>query len=148
MARSIPKFVKKAQIFTCRFEICWDIIKEQIARNCPFTSNIKPEIGKIRPIVVVHAHKRSRLALVVPFTTRKPMQETASALYIPAGVMPGVLAKRECWALCDMAQTVSLNRLDNVYKNRESNLHLNAKESRLSEKYFTEIKTRLRNLFN
>ena len=81
--------------------------KSKIVQSQEIISNIKPEIGKVRPVVIVYPHKRSKLAIVVPFTTKKPYKKKTNALHIPAGIMPGVLGRVECWALCDMPQTIS-----------------------------------------
>ena len=75
----------------CLFEACWDRKNGTIIQNHDITSNIKPEIGKIRPIVVIYPHKRVKLAIVIPFTTKKPFKKNTYAIHIPAGIMPGVL---------------------------------------------------------
>jgi uncharacterized protein YifN (PemK superfamily) len=146
MATITPKFVKHSQVFMCLFEACWDIANSKVANGAGYKANISPEIGKMRPVVIVHAHKRNRLAIVVPFTTQKPLKEITKTLYIPTGNMPGVLGKNECWALCDMVQTVSIARLQNVYAGQR-NIHLNPQDSVLPKHYFEAIKTILKNLF-
>ena len=141
MSTGTVNFVKKSQILMCQFEDCWDNKKSKIVQSQEIISNIKPEIGKIRPIVIVYPHKRSRLAIVVPFTTKKPYKKKTNALHIPAGIMPGVLGRSECWALCDMPQTVSTFRLKTVFSGAKNDYHrrINQKDSVLPPEYFKEI---------
>ncbi|MDR1027290.1 MAG: type II toxin-antitoxin system PemK/MazF family toxin [Rickettsiales bacterium] len=142
-----PRFVKRGQVFVCDFEACNTSTTSMICYMdenighpvCGFTANIKPEIGKCRPVVIVYAHKRTRLALVLPFTTQKPKREIANTLPVPVGVMPGVLARKECWALCDMMQVVNLDRLQPVYFNNITAAHTSFNESRLPMPYFDKI---------
>ena len=133
----------------CKFGAYWDNNNCIICTDEKITSNIKPEIGKIRPVVVVHAHKRCKLALVIPFTTKRPEKEVRYTAHVPAGIMPGVLAREECWALCDMVSVVCLDRLENVYsgeKNKYARL-IKAPDSKISEKYFSEIQKIVKTLF-
>jgi uncharacterized protein YifN (PemK superfamily) len=67
----------------------------EIIQDHEIIASIKPEIGKIRPVVIVYPHKRSKLAIVIPFTTKKPYKKNASALYIPERIMPGVLGRTD-----------------------------------------------------
>jgi uncharacterized protein YifN (PemK superfamily) len=134
-------FVKKNRILMCRFESCWDVNKNSIAQKCAFISNIKPEIGKDRPVVVIYAHKRAKLAMIVPFTTQRPAEEITNTLYIPVGIMPGVLSRKECWVLCDMIQTVSIDRLHYIYLGTKDSYRrrLDSDESFLPDNYFKQI---------
>ena len=59
-------FVKKSQVLMCQFEDCWDREKSKIIQDHEIIENIKPEIGKIRPVVIVYPHKRTKLAVVIP----------------------------------------------------------------------------------
>jgi len=147
-AKTSLNFVKKSQVFICRFELCCKKEDQSICA-CDYTSNIKPEIGKDRPVVIVHAHKRCRLAIVVPLTTQRPEQEKEYTIRLPVGAIPGVLGKKECWALCDMIQTVSLDRLQNIYSGNHDTRYrlLTAAQSALLKDYFNEIKETLRNIF-
>jgi uncharacterized protein YifN (PemK superfamily) len=120
MSNGSVNFVKKSQVLMCGFEDCWDKKKSKIIQNHEIIANIKPEIGKIRPVVIVYPHKRSKLAIVIPFTTKKPYKKNTNALHIPAGVMPGVLGRTECWALCDMPQTVCTDRLKTVFSGNKN----------------------------
>ncbi|MCL2521081.1 MAG: type II toxin-antitoxin system PemK/MazF family toxin [Spirochaetaceae bacterium] len=107
----------------CNFESCYNK-KDGTISNHEFTANIKPEIGKIRPVVIIKPHKRHRLALVVPFTTQKPTKELSFTVEIPLGFMPGNLKHKKCWALCDMLQIVNLARLQRLYRQNIQNICL------------------------
>jgi len=120
-----PNYVKKGQVFMCRFEDCWDRTTSCISTNEAIIANIKPEIGKIRPVVVVHPHKRHKLAVVVPFTSQKPLKEDSYTVFVPIGEMPGILAKKECWVLCDMVKVVSLDRLQLPFSKKKEVSTLN-----------------------
>lgn len=132
----------------CKFEDCWDNDKCKIIRDSKIISNIKPEIGKIRPVVIIYAHKRAKLAVVIPFTTSKPSTEISNTLHIPVGIMPGVLGRTECWALCDMPQTICTDRLATVFSGDNDNYYrrFNQTESILRQRYFQEITTILKKL--
>jgi uncharacterized protein YifN (PemK superfamily) len=135
-------FVREAQVLMCLFEACFDKSKNKIIRHCEnIISNIKPEIGKSRPVVVVHRHRRNKLALVIPFTTMPPTDEIDKTVHIPSGVMPGVLGKKECWALCDMIQVVSIERLQEIYTGEKDTYYRRLKsiESVLPEKYYSAV---------
>jgi uncharacterized protein YifN (PemK superfamily) len=141
MLNGSVNFVKKSQVLMCQFEDCWDRKKSKIIQDHNIIANIKPEIGKIRPVVIVYPHKRSKLAIVIPFTTKKPYKENTNALHIPAGIMPGVLGRTECWALCDMPQTVGTDRLKTVFsgKKNEYQRRINQADSILPAEYFRRI---------
>jgi len=53
--------------------------------------------------------------------------------------MPGVLAQKECWALCDMMQVVNLCRLQPTYQKKTTAAHTSFGNSRLSAPYFVKI---------
>jgi uncharacterized protein YifN (PemK superfamily) len=115
--------------------------KTKIVQNHEIIANIKPEIGKIRPVVIVYPHKRSKLAIVIPFTTKKPYKKNANVLHIPAGIMPGVLGRTECWALCDMPQTVCTHRLKTVFSGNKNEYQrrINQADSILPVEFFRQI---------
>lgn len=119
----------------CDFELCCEKSTGHFC-HCDYTSNLKPEIGKIRPIVIIHPHRRHRLAVIIPFTTQKPLKEAVTTLEIPFGKMPGTLAFKECWALCDMIQVVNLDRLKRVYRQKLDDVIL-------PQTYFTQIKDKI-----
>jgi len=125
----------------CQLEDCWDKKNSKIIQNHEIIANIKPEIGKIRPVVIVYPHKRSKLAIVIPFTTKRPYKKNTNALHIPAGKMPGVLGRTECWALCDMPQTVCTDRLKTVFsgKKNEYQRRINQADSILPAEFFIQI---------
>ena len=141
MSGNNVNFVKKSQILMCQFEDCWDKVKCKIVHNQDIISNIKPEIGKIRPVVIIYPHKRKKLAIVVPFTTKLPVKDKSNTLHIPSGIMPGVLGRNECWALCDMLQTVCVDRLRTVYSGNKNDYHrrINQVASILPTNYFNQI---------
>ena len=131
MQKFEPRFVRRAQIFLCDFEACCN--KSDCTICHPgFSANIKPEIGKVRPVVIVRPHKRHRLALAVPFTTQRPTKEVSYTVEIPLGVMPGKLRHNKCWALCDMVSVVNLARLQRVYRQ-------DLQESFIGLDYYKEI---------
>jgi uncharacterized protein YifN (PemK superfamily) len=130
----------------CRFEDCWNKDLACVHTDTSIISNIKPEIGKIRPVVVIHPHKRHRIAIVVPFTTQKPQKENFYTICIPAGIMPGILAKKECWALCDMLKAVSLDRLQLPFCGKK-NLHESFNTTMLKNDTFIEICSIVKSIF-
>ena len=134
-------FVKKSQVLMCHFEDCWDKINSKVIQGKDTIATIKPEIGKIRPVVIIYPHKRSRLAIVIPFTTKKPYKKNTNALHIPAGIMPGVLSRAECWALCDIPITISTLRLKTIFSGTKNNYHrrINQTASSLPPEYFQQI---------
>ncbi|MDR0304212.1 MAG: type II toxin-antitoxin system PemK/MazF family toxin [Chitinispirillales bacterium] len=140
-----PNYVKKGQIFMCRFEDCWNKINSCIDTNESIIANIKPEIGKIRPVLVIHPHKRHKLAVVVPFTTKKPRKESSYTVFIPMGIMPGILSEKECWALCDMVKVVSLDRLQVPFR-RKRDSHNGINITTLGEDRINEICNIVRNI--
>jgi uncharacterized protein YifN (PemK superfamily) len=141
MSNGTVNFVKRSQVLMCQFEDCWDRKKAKIIQDHEVIANIKPEIGKIRPVVIVYPHKRSKLVIVIPFTTKRPYKKNANAFHIPAGIMPGVLGRCECWALCDMPQTVCTHRLKTVFsgKKNEYQRRINQADSILPDEYFKQI---------
>lgn len=141
-----PVYVQKGQVFMCRFEDCWDKDNDKICSHNSITANIRPEIGKIRPVAVIHSHKRHRTALVIPFTTQKPQNETFYTVFIPQGVMPGILAKKECWALCDVLKTVSLDRLQLPFCGKK-NLHESFNTTMLDGDKFAQVWATVASLF-
>ena len=68
-------------------------------------------------------------------------KENTHALHIPAGIMPGVLGRTECWALCDMPQTVCTHRLKTVFsgKKNEYQRRINQADSILPADFFMQI---------
>ena len=134
----------------CQFEDCWDKKQCQVINNNIIISNIKPEIGKIRPIVIIYPHKRIKLAIVIPFTTKKPIKDISNTIHIPAGIMPGVLGRTECWALCDLPQTICIDRLRTVYSGSNNNYfrRINQNDSKLPLEYFKQIIEKSAKLIN
>jgi len=133
----------------CRFELCWDAEHSELFASRQITSNIRPEIGKIRPVIIVHAHKRCKLAIIVPLTSQAPTKEVQHTIHIPAKILPGVLSGKDSWALCDMICTVSLDRLEAVYtgNKRKQRRLLDANDWKLPAEYFDKIRQILKNMF-
>jgi len=90
------------------------------------------------------------LAIVIPFTTKKPVKEISNTLYIPAKVMPGVLGRTECWALCDMPQTICTDRLRTVFSGNKNkyNRRINQSDSILPSEYFRQILDKTAKIIN
>lgn len=82
--------------------------------RCDFSGSIAPEIGKIRPVVVITPHyvQRYRLCAVVPLSTRRPAIALAYHVRLHGTPFPG--AALEQWAKCDLATSVSHARLDRI----------------------------------
>jgi uncharacterized protein YifN (PemK superfamily) len=146
MSQNSPvNFIDKKQVFICDFDACGDSAREKVNLT-PYTASVKPEIWKKRPVVILRKPRHVFRALVVPFTTKTPWEKDLSVC-VPLGAMPGVLAKKECWALCNMVQDVSIQRLENVYRDGKTRYWLKAKQSCLPDKYFAEIMLKLQNMF-
>ena len=133
--KKVISFVKKAQILMCDFELCCRKSDNLICRQ-DVLPNIKPEIGKIRPVVIVKPHRRHRLAIVIPFTTQRPVGETGCTLEMPIGTMPGRLAPNKSWALCDMICTINIDRLQRIYRK-------DLQDTLISDEYFQQIKSKI-----
>jgi uncharacterized protein YifN (PemK superfamily) len=88
------KFVKDGQVLMCFFEACRNREDDSIVREGKLSANIRPEIGKLRPVAIVHSHKRARLAIVVPFTSQDPTKEVRHTVHLRPGLLTGVLAKK------------------------------------------------------
>lgn len=101
-------------------------------QSCDFTANIKPEIGKVRPVVIIKPHKRDNLAIIVPFTTQTPNNEVDYTVEIPLGIMPGKLQHNQCWALCDMIHVINIKRLSRIYRQPLDKIFI-------SKEYFDKI---------
>ena len=88
---------------------------------CDFTTGFKPpEMTKRRPVVVISPRRRrsGRTCTVVPLSTAAPDPVLPFHHCMNPNSMPGSLANRRNWAKCDMATTVSLERLDRVFVGR------------------------------
>jgi len=127
----------------CKFEDCWDNNNSRVCADKSITANITPEIGKTRPVVIIRPYKRNRQAVIVPFTTKPPQKESIYTAFMPSGSMPGILAKKECWALGDMPKTVSLDRLQRPLSGNK-NLCVEYSAAILNNTKFIEILSALR----
>ncbi|WP_083507677.1 type II toxin-antitoxin system PemK/MazF family toxin [Aureimonas frigidaquae] len=79
------------------------------------TGFIKPEMVKLRPVVIVSPRLRRRadLVAVVPLSTTPPNpaepHHCCLSLVVP---LPAPFETPQMWAKCDMVSTVALSRLD------------------------------------
>lgn len=82
---------------------------------CDFTQAFKaPEMVKIRPVVVVSPRRRAGpgLCTVVPLSSTEPTPFEPYHHRLSAAAYPP--ARGPMWAKCDMAVTISCERLDRV----------------------------------
>ncbi len=79
---------------------------------CDFSGSIKPEICKKRPVLVLTPRFRrvQRLLTVIPLSTTAPMSIQRWHTKIQVD-LPHPYDSPECWAKCDLIQTVSWDRL-------------------------------------
>lgn len=79
---------------------------------CDFRGFVEPEMIKMRPVVVLRAHKRNgKLVTIVPLSTTRPTHLEDFHVELPFCPLPGVLSSTRVWAKCDMIYTVSIDRL-------------------------------------
>lgn len=76
------------------------------------------EMIKRRPVVVVSRHDshNRRLCSVVPLSTTAPKPPRMWHHHMPHLSIPGWPESGDCWAKCDMLQTVSFDRLNKPYQ--------------------------------
>jgi len=81
---------------------------------CDFRGYEKPEMVKVRPVVVISPKyaQRGELVTIVPLSTTPPITAQPYHFEFDNNPIPG-RAKRT-WAKCDMLATVCLARLDRV----------------------------------
>src|SRR5262245_54414446 len=92
-------------------------LKPGMVLICDFRGTIAPEICKTRPVVVVSpAHViRAGLIAVVPLSTTRPRIARAYHACLTSPPFRG--ASEEVWAKCDLAMSVSLERLRRIRLN-------------------------------
>lgn len=80
---------------------------------CDFRGYIRPEMVKVRPVVIVSPNhlRHPGLVTVVPLSTTAPDAVQPYHYRLANNPIPGDAAT-ELWAKCDMAATVCLERLD------------------------------------
>jgi uncharacterized protein YifN (PemK superfamily) len=89
--------------------------KKQVVR-CDFTGLKDPEMTKVRPVIVLAQHKsNSRLITVVPLSGTPPHPELP--FHVQLSINPLPWEKKPVWAKCDLAMTVSIDRI-NRYSQR------------------------------
>ena len=81
----------------------------------------KPEIGKKRPVLIIHLHERMKSAIVLPLTTQKPWGEDEEKVMIlfPKEKKPSVLGTQDSWILCDMPYHVSIDKLEKAERKKK-----------------------------
>ena len=81
---------------------------------CDFRGNIKPEIVKKRPVIVVTPRLpyRSHLCAVVPTSTTPPDHPQPYHVRLSKNYHPNEQDDWPVWAKCDLLANVSLARLD------------------------------------
>jgi mRNA interferase MazF len=85
---------------------------------CDFSEGFAPpEMGKVRPVVVISPRRRTaQLVTVVPLSSSVPLRsEPWHHQLSPAAYPP---ARGPMWAKCDMVATVGFHRLDRVKEKR------------------------------
>ena len=79
---------------------------------CDFSGSVEPEIGKKRPVIVLTPRFRriQRLLTVIPLSTTapSPVQSWHTRIRVD---LTSPYESPECWAKCDLIQTVSWERL-------------------------------------
>ena len=80
---------------------------------CDFTGFVPPEIGKVRPVVVVSPKLpfRSELATVVPLSTTAPLRDVAYVCKLSRNYTPWGPEDQDSWAKCDLVMNIGLHRL-------------------------------------
>ena len=76
------------------------------------------EIGKKRPVLIIHSHERMKSAIVLPLTTLEPEEEEdkKNAIFFPKEKKPKTLRKDNSWVICDMPYHVSFRKLIKVLR--------------------------------
>lgn len=85
---------------------------------CDFKGLCKPEMVKVRPVIVVSPKlkHRDKLCTVVPLSTTQPYDLMPYHYELHDLHLPYPFDKEVCWAKCDMLYTVSFERLS-LFKN-------------------------------
>jgi len=75
----------------------------------------QPEIVKTRPVLVISPHRRvwSRVCVVVPISSRRPIEPMAHHYRLPDGLVPGNKYE-EAWLKGDLVTSVGSHRLDRI----------------------------------
>jgi mRNA interferase MazF len=85
---------------------------------------VPPEMGKLRPIVVIspRLRRRENLVCIVPLSTTAPDVVEAFHCQIElSNPLPPPFDRPIMWAKCDMIATVSKDRLDRFKAGRKAN---------------------------
>ena len=84
--------------------------------RCDFRGMIKPEMLKMRDVVVLTQHKQNtRLVTVVPLSASAPERPQTYHHELSKDPRPDGDSMHPIWVKCDMVYTVSLERLEMHY---------------------------------
>jgi len=80
---------------------------------CNLKNAVHPEIGKVRPVVVIAPRlpHRPELATVVPISTTAPIHEHPFCYKLSKNYHPEEPDDLDCWAKADLVMSVSYQRL-------------------------------------
>lgn len=80
---------------------------------CDFKDPVDPEIGKVRPVIVVAPRlpHRPDLATIVPISTTAPIHEHPFCYKLSKNYHPKEPDDLDCWAKADLVMSVSYKRL-------------------------------------
>jgi mRNA interferase MazF len=92
---------------------------------CDFKGFITPEMVKKRPVIVVSPKERRHKSLcaVVPLSASAPCSNeihTSIKIALPSEFKKREWFQKDCWAKCDIINTVCLERLDLIYLGRDT----------------------------
>lgn len=81
---------------------------------CNYSDFKKPEINKIRPVIVVSPRlpHRSQIVTVVPISTTAPEHDLPFVVRLSKNYHPQEKDELPCWAKCDMIMNIARDRLD------------------------------------
>jgi mRNA interferase MazF len=81
---------------------------------CDFSAFVKPEMTKVRPVVVVSPKLpyRSEIVAVVPLSTTAPRRELPYCYRLQTNYHPDEPDDKPCWAKADMVVNIAPARLE------------------------------------
>ena len=87
---------------------------------CDFKNPVDPEIGKLRPDIVVAPRlpHRPDLATIVPVSTTAPIHDHPFCYKLSKNYHPHESDDLDCWAKADLVMSVSYNRMSAFKTNR------------------------------
>ncbi len=80
---------------------------------CDFKGFVKPEMVKVRPVMVVSPRlpHRSSIATIVPISLTAPVHNEPYVVRLSKNYHPAESDDLACWAKCDMLMNIGLHRL-------------------------------------